>query len=58
MVHFNRFFNEWLFFKVIKKCQTEILKCVPPSSHVCVFLIFSIKLFAHCYIKPKYKKFN
>ena len=29
-----------LVFKFINKCQTEILRCAPPSSHVCDFLIF------------------
>ena len=28
------FFNKQLFFKFIKKCQTEILRCAPPFSHV------------------------
>ena len=27
------------FSKFINKCQKEILRCVPPSSHVCVFLV-------------------
>ena len=31
------FFNKWLFFKFLNKCQTEILGCAPPSSHVCDF---------------------
>ena len=33
----NSFFNKKLFFKFINKCQTEILWCAPPSSHVCDF---------------------
>ena len=31
--------REELVFKFINKCQTEILRCAPPS-HVCDFLIF------------------
>ena len=26
-----------MFFKFINKCQKEILRCAPPSSHVCDF---------------------
>ena len=32
-----------MFFKFINKCQAEILRCVPPSSHVCDF-------FPKCYL--------
>ena len=34
LVHFNSFFDNYLFFKFINKCQKEILRCAPPSSHV------------------------
>ena len=35
------FLNNYLFFKFIRKCQKEILRCAPvPSSHVCDFLAF------------------
>ena len=37
--HFNSFFNNYLFFKFIKKYQKEILRCAPPS-HLCDFLKF------------------
>ena len=37
MVQFNSFVNNYLFFKFSNKCQKKILKCVPPSSHVCDF---------------------
>ena len=37
LAHFNSFFNNYLFFKFISKCQKEILRCTPPSSHVCDF---------------------
>ena len=37
LAHFNSFFNEYLFFKFINKCQTQTLRCAPPSSHVCEF---------------------
>ena len=40
MAHFNIFLNNDLFFKVIDKCQKEILRCAPPSSHVCNFQRF------------------
>ena len=35
----QQFFNKQLFFKSINKCQTEILRCAPPSSRRCDFLI-------------------
>ena len=39
LAHFNSlfFFNKNLFFKFINECQKEILRCAPPSSHVCYF---------------------
>ena len=37
LAHFNRFFDNNLFFKFINKCQKEILRCAPPFSHVCNF---------------------
>ena len=40
LAHFNSFFNNNLFFKFINKCQKEILRCAPPSSHVCDFLVY------------------
>ena len=40
LAHFNSFFNNNLFFKFINKCQKEILRCAPPSSHVCDFLTY------------------
>ena len=39
LAHFNSFFNKQLFFKLINKDQTEVLRCVPPSSYVCDFLV-------------------
>ena len=42
LAHFNSFFNNGLFFKFINKCQKKILRCVPPSSHVCDFFITSL----------------
>ena len=33
----HQLFNKQLFFKFIKKCQTEILRCALPSSYVCDF---------------------
>ena len=43
LAHFISFFNFnfLIFFKFINKCQKEILRCVPPSSHVCDFLKIS-----------------
>ena len=38
LAHFNSFFNNYLFFKFINKCQKEILRCALPSSHMCDFL--------------------
>ena len=35
--------HKQLFFKFINKCQIEILRCAPPSSHVCDF--FNIACF-------------
>ena len=35
----QQFFKKYLFFKFISKCQKEILRCVPPSSLVCDFLV-------------------
>ena len=34
--HFNSFFNKQMFFKVINKCQTVILRFAPPL-HLCDF---------------------
>ena len=36
LAHFKSFLNHYLSLKFINKCQKEILRCVPPSSHVCV----------------------
>ena len=38
LAHFNSFFKNYLFLKFINKCQKDILRCVPPSSHVFDFL--------------------
>ena len=35
------FFNKQLFFKFINKWQKEILRCAPPSSHACDFLLMN-----------------
>ena len=37
MAQFNSFVNNYLFFKFSNKCQKEILRCAPSSSHVCDF---------------------
>ena len=37
LAHFNCFLNNCLFFKFINKCQKEILRGAPPSSHRCDF---------------------
>ena len=37
LAYFNNVFNHYLFFKFINKCQKEILRCAPPSSHLCDF---------------------
>ena len=37
LTHFNSFFNNYLFFKFINKCQKEILRCASPFSHVWFF---------------------
>ena len=42
LAYFNSFFNKELFFRFINKCLTEILGCVPPSSHVCDFFINNV----------------
>ena len=34
---FQQFSYFFFFFKFINKCQKEILRCTPPSSHVCDF---------------------
>ena len=36
LAHLNSFFNDYLFFKFINKCQKEIMRCAPPSLRVCV----------------------
>ena len=36
----QQFFNNYLFLKFINKCQKEILRCAPLSSHVCDFLYY------------------
>ena len=41
---FQHFFSKYLFFKFISKCQKEILRCAPLSSHVCNFL-FLVRYF-------------
>ena len=33
------FLNKYLFFKFISKYQKDILRCAPPSSHVCGFFV-------------------
>ena len=33
------FLNKYLFFKFISKYQKDILRCAPPSSHVCDFFV-------------------
>ena len=38
-MHFNIFKNNYFFFKFINKCQKEILRCAPTSSHVFEFLL-------------------
>ena len=37
LAHFNSSLNKQLIFKFMNKCQKEILRCAPPSSHVCDF---------------------
>ena len=37
----QQFSNNYLFFKFINKYQKQILRCAPPSSHVCDFLAMS-----------------
>ena len=39
----QQFFNDYLFFKLINKCQKEILRCAPPS-HACDFFHMSTPL--------------
>ena len=39
------FSSKLLLFKFINKCQTEIMRCTPPSSHVCDFFCFSFVAF-------------
>ena len=46
----QQFFNKQLFFKFINKCQTEILRCAPPSSHVHNFLTLVLLLTFECLI--------
>ena len=58
LADFNSFFNN-LFFKFINKCQKEIVRCPPLSSHVCDFLcivpcfcfafLCQIKFFSGCF---------
>ena len=55
MAHFNSFFNNYLFFKFINKCQKEILRCAPPSSHVSDFLLFLIH---HSRVPNRFHKFS
>ena len=43
LAHFKRFLNNFFFFKFINKYQKEILRCAPPSSHVCDFFVFYMK---------------
>ena len=51
----HQLFNKQLFFKFIKKCQTEILRCALPSSYVCDFLYLAmfklnLKIYSFCSI--------
>ena len=41
LTHFNSFFNEQLFFKILKflNAKTEILSCAPPFSHAWDFFL-------------------
>ena len=43
LVHFNSFFNNYMFFKFINKFLKDILRCTPPSSHVCDFIYVGVK---------------
>ena len=39
-----------MYFKLINKCQKEILRCAPPSSHVCDFCNFGlVKIVCFCH---------
>ena len=42
LAHCIIIFNKKLFFKIINKCQTDILECAIPSSHVCDFYLLNI----------------
>ena len=39
----QKIFKYFFFFKFINKYQKEILRCAPPSSHVCDFFVFYMK---------------
>ena len=55
--HFNSFFSNYLFFKFINKCQKEILRCVPPSSHMRDFCyIFTVTVLKFHYVKYHFHK--
>ena len=45
LAHVNSFLSNYLFSKFINKCQKEILRCAPPSLHVCNFYFFCVHEF-------------
>ena len=49
----NCFLNKYSFFEFISKYQKDILRCAPPSSHVCDFFV-NIRLFIYIWSGRKY----
>ena len=47
LAHFNSFLKNYLF---INKCQKEIMRFAPPSSHVCDFFSFFVFLLCFVYL--------
>ena len=37
LASFHSFLNKYLFFKLFSKCLKEIMRCAPPSTHMCNF---------------------
>ena len=47
LAHFNSFFNNYFFFKFVNKCQKDILRSAPPSSHVWFFIKLDKQFSSH-----------
>ena len=55
--HINSFLNNYLFLKFINKCQNEILRCAPPSSHMCD-IFQNLSLMYICNLRWRHSRFR